>query len=129
MPQYPAKKSLVIRVTSRIYPSGSVNGMYPVYLLSLSKRQHNFKANFQSNGQGGFRACLVSGPPGIGKTTATSVVSKELGFEVIELNASDARNKASLDVRLNWVFFGVHILGIDQRADWEPLGHRVLQTR
>lgn len=44
----------------------------------------------------GFRAALLSGPPGIGKTTSAHLVCQELGFEFLELNASDTRNKKSL---------------------------------
>ena len=40
-----------------------------------------------------------TGPPGIGKTSAAVLVAKELGFDVMELNASDTRNKAGLEVR------------------------------
>jgi replication factor C subunit 1 len=36
---------------------------------------------------------LVSGPPGIGKTTAIRLIAKTMGFELIEQNASDVRNK------------------------------------
>lgn len=43
-----------------------------------------------------FRAALLSGPPGIGKTTTAHLVAKSLGFELIEFNASDTRNKKSL---------------------------------
>lgn len=43
-----------------------------------------------------FRALLISGPPGIGKTTAINVVAQEAGYEVLELNASDTRSKKSL---------------------------------
>ncbi len=39
------------------------------------------------------RACLISGPPGIGKTTTVRLVAKTMGFELIEQNASDVRNK------------------------------------
>jgi replication factor C subunit 1 len=42
------------------------------------------------------RAVLVSGPPGIGKTTAAQVVSKNEGFKVLEYNASDTRSKKAL---------------------------------
>ncbi|GAB0188354.1 replication factor C subunit 1 [Grus japonensis] len=44
----------------------------------------------------GFKAALLSGPPGVGKTTTASLVCKELGYSYVELNASDTRSKNSL---------------------------------
>lgn len=34
---------------------------------------------------------------GVGKTTTAHLVAKELGFDVMEMNASDARSKKLLD--------------------------------
>lgn len=42
------------------------------------------------------KAVLLSGPPGIGKTSAAKIVCNDLGFEVLETNASDTRNKNSI---------------------------------
>ncbi|XP_065174937.1 replication factor C subunit 1-like isoform X2 [Sycon ciliatum] len=44
----------------------------------------------------GYRAALLSGPPGIGKTTTATLVCQEAGFHYVELNASDTRSKKSL---------------------------------
>lgn len=43
------------------------------------------------------RAALLSGPPGIGKTTMATLVADTLGFQLVERNASDARSKKSLE--------------------------------
>lgn len=43
-----------------------------------------------------FKAALLSGPPGVGKTTTAQVVCKELGYDLVELNASITRNKTLL---------------------------------
>ncbi|ORZ41021.1 hypothetical protein BCR44DRAFT_1424220 [Catenaria anguillulae PL171] len=58
------------------------------------------KSKFKFMGEDRFdhvKAVLISGAPGIGKTTAAHVVAKECGFNVLEFNASDMRNKKSLD--------------------------------
>lgn len=38
------------------------------------------------------RGILVTGPPGIGKTTTVHLIAKELGYKVAEYNASDTRS-------------------------------------
>jgi replication factor C subunit 1 len=45
------------------------------------------------------KAVLISGPPGIGKSSAATIIAKQLGFEVTEVNASDTRGKSSSDVK------------------------------
>ncbi|KAG8090019.1 hypothetical protein GUJ93_ZPchr0011g27369 [Zizania palustris] len=51
------------------------------------------KGKKQADG-GAKKAVLLSGPPGIGKTTTAKVVSQMLGLLAIEVNASDSRGKA-----------------------------------
>ncbi|PKU64798.1 replication factor C subunit 1 [Dendrobium catenatum] len=44
------------------------------------------------------KAVLISGTPGIGKSTSAKLVSQMLGFNVIEVNASDSRGKADAKI-------------------------------
>lgn len=44
-------------------------------------------------------AALLSGPPGIGKTTTAHLVASECGFATLEFNASDTRSKKMIKVR------------------------------
>ncbi|KAE8209669.1 hypothetical protein CF327_g6374 [Tilletia walkeri] len=63
----------------------------------------SLKSGFKKPGKdamGTFRAVLISGPPGIGKTTTAHLVAKLEGFDPIELNASDARSKKLVEMSL-----------------------------
>lgn len=49
----------------------------------------------------GAKAVLLSGPPGIGKSTVASLAASELGYDVMELNASDTRNRKEIEAQLS----------------------------
>jgi replication factor C large subunit len=46
------------------------------------------------------KAALIYGPPGCGKTCCVHAIAKELDLELIEVNASDARNSESIKAKL-----------------------------
>jgi len=48
----------------------------------------------------GRKAMLLVGPPGTGKTTMVTLLAKESGMNMIDLNASDVRTKDKLEKRV-----------------------------
>ncbi|KAF2256954.1 DNA replication factor C, large subunit [Trematosphaeria pertusa] len=55
------------------------------------------------DGSGVFRAVMLHGPPGIGKTTAAHLVAKLEGYDIVESNASDTRSKKLVEEGLRGV--------------------------
>ncbi|KAL0233418.1 hypothetical protein PCE1_001933 [Barthelona sp. PCE] len=69
---------------------------YREYLQDAGRlRIESFAADqFLSNFE--FDCCLLSGAPGIGKTSSVYMAAKELGFDIVEFNASDVRSKKQI---------------------------------
>ncbi|KAI9158441.1 Replication factor C subunit 1 [Paramyrothecium foliicola] len=74
----------------------------------------NKKYNFQrrgADGMGAERAVIISGPPGIGKTTAAHLAAKLEGYDVLESNASDTRSKKLVEAGVADVMSNTSLLG------------------
>ncbi|EEP81527.1 hypothetical protein UREG_06392 [Uncinocarpus reesii 1704] len=72
----------------------------------LRNWRSNAKADFKKPGKDGsgiYRAVMIHGPPGIGKTTAAHLVAKLENYDVVETNASDTRSKKLLDEGLRGI--------------------------
>ncbi|KAF3084463.1 hypothetical protein TWF569_006962 [Orbilia oligospora] len=86
----------------------------------LQNWPRNLKKNFKMpgpDGSGLYRAVMIHGPPGVGKTTAAHLVAKLEGYDVLESNASDTRSKKLLDTSLKGVLDNRSLMGYFNAGD------------
>ena len=76
--------------------------------------QKNQKKGFKlggADGSGVYRAVMLHGPPGIGKTTAAHLMAKLEGYDIVESNASDTRSKKLVESGLKGVLSTTSLMG------------------
>lgn len=76
----------------------------------------------KNNDGGYFKCALLSGPPGVGKTTTATLVAESLGFDIVEFNASDTRSQKLLQREVanalssqNISSFNIYNTGLDNK--------------
>lgn len=78
-----------------------------------SNREKGFKPGNSEGSE--FRAAMLHGPPGIGKTTAAHLVAELAGYDVIEYNASDTRSKKLLHDTVRGTLSNTSLLGFEKK--------------
>uniref|UniRef100_A0A672H3J4 Chromosome transmission fidelity protein 18 homolog n=1 Tax=Salarias fasciatus TaxID=181472 RepID=A0A672H3J4_SALFA len=64
-----------------------------------------------------FKVALLSGPPGLGKTTLAHVIAKHAGYNVVEINASDDRSADVFQKRIDQATQMKSVLGANERPN------------
>ncbi|KAI9459504.1 P-loop containing nucleoside triphosphate hydrolase protein [Lactarius psammicola] len=65
-----------------------------------ARDEERFASLEDESGRPQEKILLLSGPPGLGKTTLAHVVATQAGYSVFEINASDARSGQVVDERI-----------------------------
>lgn len=93
-----------VRLSDLVGNKGSIDSLTQwlkdwddVHVKGNKKEVKVMRGNWQNAPRVNAKAAMISGPPGIGKTSTARIVCSELGFETLEMNASDSRNKKTIE--------------------------------
>ncbi|XP_031419946.1 chromosome transmission fidelity protein 18 homolog [Clupea harengus] len=64
-----------------------------------------------------YKVALLSGPPGLGKTTLAHIIAKQAGYNVVEVNASDDRSAELFQKRIDTATQMKSVLGANERPN------------
>ncbi|KAJ9620354.1 Chromosome transmission fidelity protein 18 [Knufia peltigerae] len=71
------------------------------------------------------KVLLLTGPPGLGKTTLAHVCAKQAGYEVLEINASDDRSRDIVKGRIKDILGTETVRGIKEQGKARKAGRPV----
>ena len=63
---------------------------------------------------------LLTGPPGLGKTTLAHVCARQAGYEVVEINASDERSKDVVKGKIRDCLGTENVRGVNSKVGDQP---------
>ncbi len=72
------------------------------------------------------RAAVLEGPPGTGKTTAAIALGHDQGWALVEMNASDARNRSAIDQVAGRASVSRGLTGIGDTVGHAPTGRTLI---
>uniref|UniRef100_A0A671LHD4 Chromosome transmission fidelity protein 18 homolog n=1 Tax=Sinocyclocheilus anshuiensis TaxID=1608454 RepID=A0A671LHD4_9TELE len=64
-----------------------------------------------------FKVALLSGPPGLGKTTLAHIIAKHAGYNVVEINASNDRSAELFQKRIDTATQMKSVLGANEKPN------------
>lgn len=104
-----------------------MNWLTKWHLNNDGKKKHGKSNPWAKNDDGSsYKAALLSGPPGVGKTTTAHLVCKELLFDIVEFNASDTRSKRLLKEEVSQLMSNKSLKGYADGSETKVSGRHVL---
>ncbi|XP_051789292.1 chromosome transmission fidelity protein 18 homolog [Erpetoichthys calabaricus] len=75
------------------------------------------EADLDQHNRPKFKVALLSGPPGLGKTTLAHIIAKHAGYNVVEMNASDDRSVEAFQKKIDTATQMKSVLGANEKPN------------
>ncbi|PSN71548.1 hypothetical protein BS50DRAFT_570883 [Corynespora cassiicola Philippines] len=93
-----------------------LKGWDPIVFPGAAKAKPKTRKGFEEEEQHHRKVLLLTGPPGLGKTTLAHVCAKQAGYEVQEINASDERSRDVVKGRIRDMVGTENVRGISSNT-------------
>ena len=94
-----------------------LKGWDPIVFPGISKPKPKSKFQGESVEEPPHRKILLlTGPPGLGKTTLAHVCARQAGYEIVEINASDERSREVVKGRMKDIVGTENVKGINTKT-------------
>ncbi len=96
-----------------------IKGWDPVVFPGITRPKPKSKSNFQDGAvedRPHRKILILTGAPGLGKTTLAHVCARQAGYEVIEINASDERSKDVVKGRIRDIVGTENVKGVNTKG-------------
>ena len=94
-----------------------LKGWDPIVFPGASKTKPRLRSSEEPLEERAHRKLmLLTGPPGLGKTTLAHICARQAGYEVVEINASDERSKDIVKGRIRDIVGTENVKGVNTKG-------------
>ncbi|KAJ8001317.1 hypothetical protein DPEC_G00168290 [Dallia pectoralis] len=105
------------RFSSANQSQGNFNQANPKFKTKSQITEEILDAELDQYKRPKYKVVLLSGPPGLGKTTLAHIIAKHAGYNVVEINASDDRSAELFQKRIDTATQMKSVLGANEKPN------------
>uniref|UniRef100_A0A3P8YK91 Chromosome transmission fidelity protein 18 homolog n=1 Tax=Esox lucius TaxID=8010 RepID=A0A3P8YK91_ESOLU len=96
---------------------GNFNQANPKFKTKSQITEEILEADLDQYKRPKYKVALLSGPPGLGKTTLAHIIARHAGYNVVEINASDDRSAELFQKRIDTATQMKSVLGANEKPN------------
>ncbi|XP_078414773.1 chromosome transmission fidelity protein 18 homolog isoform X2 [Cetorhinus maximus] len=113
----PAKKSKQVVEKHSAFQQSQQQQQQNKWKSKTQMTEEILDAELDAHNRPKYKVALLSGPPGLGKTTLAHVIAKHAGYNVVEMNASDDRSPEIFKIRIESATQMKSVLGSNEKPN------------